>query len=328
MRIVMMGTGGFAVPTFRWLIASAHDVPLLVTRPARPAAGRRAPPPPNPMRQTAAVHQIPCAEPESINGPESLDLLRQVAADLFIVCDYGQILSRDVLSLASRGSINLHASLLPKYRGAAPINWAIYDGQAETGVTVIHMTAGLDAGPCLTFRKVAIDQQVDACQLEAELAEVGVDAVREAVELLGAWDGVSALGTVQDKSLVTRAPRLKKADARIDWQRSARQIANQVRAFKPWPGSYTDWPRESHEPLRLIIESARAVDDDELSVATRAAARLASAGQVLPGQENRLLVQTGQGVLEIVTLKPAGKRELAAAEFLRGYPLAEAARFL
>src|SRR5215471_7842277 len=156
LRLLMMGTGPFAVPTFEALLSSPHQTLGLVTRPDRPAH-RREKTPINPMREVAQQHGLEVFEPASINSDEAYAWLRDRNADLFVVCDYGQILSREALSLARLGGINLHASLLPKYRGAAPINWAIYNGETETGITVIHMTPQLDAGPALVQKRVAIE---------------------------------------------------------------------------------------------------------------------------------------------------------------------------
>ncbi len=196
MRLVMMGTGPFAVPTFRGLIASSHVVAALVTRPDRPAH-RREKTPVNPMREVARQHGLKVFEPESINSPEAQAQLRELAADLFVVCDYGQILARETLTLARHGGINLHASLLPKYRGAAPINWAIYHGETETGVTVIHMTPQLDAGPSLVQHRTPIGPTETAPELEVRLAEIGSKAVLEAIDKL--VRGESG-GIVQDPS--------------------------------------------------------------------------------------------------------------------------------
>ena len=190
MRLVMMGTGPFAVPTFRALLASPHEMLGLITRPDRPAH-RREKTPANPMREVPRQNGLAVFEPQSINSPEAQAQLRQWAADLFVVCDYGQILSRETLSLARLGGINLHASLLPKYRGAAPINWAIYHGETETGVTVIHMTPQLDAGPCLVQHRTPIGPTETAPELEARLAELGTGAVLEAIGILSRGEGAS-----------------------------------------------------------------------------------------------------------------------------------------
>jgi methionyl-tRNA formyltransferase len=311
MRMVMMATGGFAVPTFGWLWQSRHEVPYLITRPSRPTGRRRAGVA-NPMREAALEAGVTVSMPATVNAPEMIDQMRAWQPDLLVVCDYGEILQPDVLRAARLGGINLHASLLPRYRGAAPINWALYHGDERTGVTVIHMTPQLDAGPCLSRRSVAIDDAEDAVQLESRLAELGVGAVREALEQLEAWDGVSPLGAAQDPAQVTRAPRLQKSDGRVDWSRSARQIANQVRALKPWPGTYTGWQPADHPPLRLIL--------DEVAV-PGAATPDAPPGTVLEAPRGHLWVATASSVLEIRRIQPAGKRILSAEEFLRGYPL-------
>ncbi len=311
MRIVMMGTGGFAVPTFSWLLDSGHEVPMLFTRPARTVHGRRKTPA-NPMRQLAEQHGVPVSAPESVNSGEPIAELAQLHADLLIVCDYGQILSPKALAVAPLGGINLHASVLPKYRGAAPINWAIYHGERETGVTVIHMTPRLDAGPCLISSRVAIGKTEDAVELECRLAEIGVQAVSEAITLLDSWDRESVLGTVQDASQATKAPRLKKADGVVDWTRSAEQISCQVRAFKPWPGTYTEWHGAGRQPLRLILEQAAVAETTHPT---------AEPGTVVDGPSGKLMVAAGSGTLELLQVQPAGKRVLSAAEFLRGYPL-------
>ena len=207
------------------------------------------------MRVVAEEAGLDVFVPESINSPEAHAWLRERSADLFVVCDYGQILSRETLALSRLGGINLHASLLPKYRGAAPINWAIYHGETETGVTVIHMTPQLDAGPSLVQRSTPIAPDETAPQLEARLAQLGVDAVIEAIMLLAA--GTSGAGIVQNQAAATKTPRLKKQDGLIDWSRSAAAIYNQIRAFQPWPKSYTLLRREGLPELRLILESVQ-----------------------------------------------------------------------
>ena len=312
MRIVVMGTGPFAVPSFRRLLDSTHEICGLVTRPA-PAAvpGRRATAPPNPMREVAEAAGLTVVAPASINTPEALEQLRAWNADLFMVCDYGQILSAAALDCSRLGGINLHASLLPKYRGAAPINWAIYEGEAETGVTVIHMTPRLDAGPCLVQRATPIGPQEDAGQLERRLAEIGADAVMESLRMLADWDGHATLGEVQDPSLASRAPRLKKADGNVCWERSAGEIARQVRAFQPWPGTYTHWLR-TPAPLRLVLWQVEAEPQSS---------GCPVAGTVVSVDDQSLRVACGEGVLRITELQPSGKNRLPVAQFQRGYPL-------
>lgn len=315
MRIVMMGTGPFAVPTFEALLASRHEVPCLFTQPVRAMRGNRQPPP-SPMRQVALDRTLPIHDPVSVNTSEAHEVLREVAADLMVVCDYGQILSRETLGLCRLGGINLHGSLLPKYRGAAPVNWAIYHGEPETGITVIHMTPKLDGGPALRQVTTPIGANEDAVAIEARLSQLGVTAVLESIDLLEQHGPEGVPGQVQDPAQVTQAPRLKKTDAEIDWTRSAQQIYNQFRAFQPWPGCYTHWHREGHPPTRWIVTGARLAADAEL-------ANLPSGqpGEILSTAEAVLLIATGNGVLALTEIQLAGKKPLPVESLLRGYPI-------
>lgn len=315
MRLIMMGTGPFAVPSFRALLNSQHDLAALVTRPAKPVHGKLAGPV-NPMRQVAEERGLPVLEPQSINTDEAQQALRKLNADLMVVCDYGQILSLGTLACTPLGGINLHASLLPKYRGAAPINWAMYHGEQETGVTVIHMTSKLDAGPCLVQRRMVIDANDTALEVEAKLAELGVPAVLEAIELLASGQQAQALP--QDPAQATRAPRLKKADGLVDWSRAATAIRDQVQALQPWPKTYTFWRRpEGGEPLRLILEQVHA-DDVPANAAP---------GTVIEARASRLAVACGSGSLRILKIQPAGKRVMATDDFLRGYAVKDGDTF-
>jgi methionyl-tRNA formyltransferase len=307
LRLVMMGTGPFAVPTFRALYDTRHTVAALVTQPPRPPQGNR-PAPVNPMRQVALEHGTPVFDPKSVNTPESLVALAQLEPDLFVVADYGQILSSEVLALPRLGGINLHGSLLPKYRGAAPINWAVYFGDEVTGVTVIHMTPRIDAGPCIAQASTPIDPQETAVELEARLAALGAPLVYQAIERLAQGDIASL---TQDPAQASPARRLRKTDSEVDWSRSAEQIRNQIRALEPWPRTSTFWHRAGMPPVRLILGRATAqnVSGD------------AKPGTVLTAGREGLIVATGRGSLQLDEVQPAGKRMLAAAEFLRGYPV-------
>jgi len=307
MRIVMMGTGAYAVPTLEKLYQSPHNAAALFTRPDVAGPGRRAAPP-NPMRRLAAERGTPVYDPHSVNSPEALEILRNLAPDLLVVCDYGQILAAQTLATARHGGLNLHASLLPKYRGAAPINWAIYHGESETGNTVIHMTARLDAGPCVAQQRITIGPDETAEQIEPRMADAGAALVTEAIEQLAAG---SLRQLPQDDTKATRAPKLKKSDGRVDWSRTARQIFDQIRAFKPWPKTFTDWPRDGAGPVRLILDLV-AVDRSPSDQPP---------GTVTGADANRLSIATGEGQLVIEQLQPAGKRVMTAAEFLRGAAL-------
>jgi len=303
----MMGTGPFAVPLLR-VVRSRHQVPLVVTRPS--AAGRsRKGDASNPMREAAEEAGLPVFAPDDANSVEARRRLEEVQPDVLVVCDFGQILAADVLALAPLGGINLHGSLLPKYRGAAPVNWAIANGDAETGVSVIHMTPRLDAGPCLVQQRTAIGPDETAAELEQRLAQLGAEAALEALSLLEHWDGRSPLGCPQDNSRATRAPRIRKEQGQVDWRKTAVELRNQVRAFQPWPGTFTHLETAKGQPLRLIIERAAVVSGTHS----------APPGTVLEADARRLVVACGQDALAIERIQPAGKRVLSIDEFQRGY---------
>jgi methionyl-tRNA formyltransferase len=308
LRIVMMGTGPFAVPSLRAIYESPHEVCALFTRPDRPQKGRTKTPP-NPMRALAMEHGTPVHDPESINAPTARMVLASYQPDLLVVCDYGQILKPEVLELARLGGINLHGSLLPKYRGAAPINWALLNGEWEVGVTVIHMTPQLDAGPAIAQASLVVGEDETAAEVEPRLAELGVPLVMESIERLAAG---TAKAIPQDASQVTKAPRLKKEQGAIDWHRTAEQIKDQVRALEPWPRTFTFWHRPGGEPLRVILDRVRLAEWYSGPGAP---------GEVLEAYQDRLLVATGEGAVRIESIQPAGKKAMAAEDFLRGYPV-------
>ena len=306
MRLVMMGTGPFAVPTFGELYATSHTVVALVTSPLRPARGAE-PAPGSFIREVALQHGTPIFDPQDVNSPESRAHLGTYQADLLVTCDYGQILTGETLATARLGGINLHASLLPKYRGAAPINWALYYGETETGVTVIHMTPQVDAGPCIAQLATPIGPAETAPQLEARLAELGAELARQTIDALG-MGPMQALP--QDPTLASKAPRLKKTDGAIDWSRPAAAIGNQIRAFEPWPKCYTYWHRAAGAPVRLIVGPIEAID---------APPTVAEPGTVLEAAGDRILIATGHQAARLTQLQPAGKRPLGIEDFLRGY---------
>jgi methionyl-tRNA formyltransferase len=312
MRLVMMGTGPFAVPTFRSLIESHHAVLALVTG-ALKEQGKR-PATTNPMREVAAKCGTPIFDPESVNAPPSQERIGQFQADLLVVCDYGQILSTATLAQARLGGINLHASLLPKYRGAAPINWALWNGEKETGVSVIHMTPQVDAGPVIAQGSTPIDADETAVELEARLAQIGAWLVRRAIDSL---ESGTLEALPQSAALASKAARLKKSDGAIDWNKPALSIKNQIRALEPWPKTYTYWYRPGGPPLRLIAGPAIVVAADPS----------APPGCVLEAKHDRLLIATPQQALQLTGVQPAGKRMLSIAEFLRGYHVMPGERF-
>jgi methionyl-tRNA formyltransferase len=304
MRVVMLGTGPFAVPTLRALAASRHEIALVITR---PPTGRNAQA--SPLQRAGESLDLEVWAPTTVNAPEAQSRIASLAADLLVVCDYGEILRPETLVTARLGGINLHGSQLPKYRGAAPVQWAILKGEAETGNSIIQMTPGLDAGPLLAQQRTPIDPDEDAEQLETRLAAMGAGAVRDVVDKL---ESGAAQLIAQDKSLASKAPRLRKEQGAIDWSRSALEIKNQIRGLRPWPRAYTFWHRSGGEPMRLNIDRVAA---SSATVPTEAAV---SPGTILDAA-TKLLIAAGSSTIEVLELQPAGKRSMPVAEFLRGY---------
>lgn len=306
MRIVMMGTGGFAEPTFEALLARPGLVVGLFTQPDREVGAVRAS-----TRQTgrgmktiAQEAGVPVFQPEKINTPEGVALLQALSPDLCVVAAYGQIFKQDALAVPMHGFINVHASLLPCYRGAAPINWAIYHGETRTGVTIFRIQRGVDTGDMLAQEAIAIGPDETAGDVEARLAPIGARLALQAVDQLAAG---TARPIPQDDTQASAAPKLKKEDGLIDWTRSAAQVCNQVRAMQPWPTAYTTWHRQGQPPVGLKIRKAR----------VRAAQADAVPGSILPDL-TVLAVAAADGVVEVLEVHPDGKKPMPAADFLRG----------
>ena len=319
MRLIMMGTGPFAVPVFHAILDMPHEVVTLVTAPLRLRRSKVAQSI-TPVRDIANAQGVPVFDPEDVNAPESRQRLMQLDADLHVVCDYGQILSAETLATARLGGINLHGSLLPKYRGAAPINWAIYHGESETGVSVIHMTPKVDAGPVIAQAAVPIGPDETAVDLEDRMAEAGAWLTRRAID---AVESGRLEALPQDAKLASRAPRLNKSHGQIDWTRTARQIKNHVRAMEPWPKTYTHWLRSEGQPVRLIlgpVDVAEQPSHLEQAASTQP-------GEVIEAAATRLAIATGQGIARPRSLQPAGKRMMPIDEFLRGYRIQPGDRF-
>ena len=317
----MMGCGPFAVPVFRALTQSKkHEVVLLVSQPPREIKGRVQPE--SPMVTTAKELGVPVWTPDRINN--HVEELRAYNPDILVVCDFGQILSPDVLASAKFGGLNLHGSLLPKYRGAAPINWAILKGETKLGVTVIHLTPQLDAGPvvCQASMDVGVDQT--AQDVEPLLAQLGAPLVEKVIDAL---ENGTCCSQVQLEGEATRAPKLKKCDGKIDWTKSAVEIRDLYRALEPWPQTHFFWNRKPGvEPvnpnnlLRLIPRSIPEVLDRAVAVA------VADPGTVLEATD-LLVVQTGVGQVAFTCIQPAGKKCMDIPSFCRGYGLKPLDRF-
>ena len=319
LRIVVMGTGPFAVPMFRGLLASRHRVVALVTRPDKAAAGRRAPP--NPMRAVADEVGLPVLAPERVNDPDAVASIRALAPDLLVVCDYGQILSPELLGVSVLGGINLHGSLLPRHRGAAPVQWAILCGDEITGACVIHMTPTLDGGGVIVSKATPISADESASHLEARLAEFGPELVLEAIEALPSGKGPAGpVGAQQDRALVTKAPRLTKVDGIVDWSLPAARIARMPRGLDPWPRATTflHGSGAGTVPTRLVVES----------MAEGPSAPPGSPpGRIVVADDAGIVVTCGDGGTVIIhRVVPEGRRSMSVAEFLRGRFLGAGAR--
>lgn len=316
LRVVMMGTGGFALPALRGLIRSPHSVVALVTQPDKTGRGHHHHV--NPLKALAVASGIPVLQPEKASSPESLDELRALSADIYVVAAYGQILSTKLLQTPRLGAINLHGSILPKYRGAAPIQYAVRNGETRTGVTIFQIVRELDAGPVLGIVETHIGPQETSGELHDRLAEVAVPLT---LSVLDQIESGTAVPVPQDASQATFAPRIPKEAGLIDWSQPAERIGWHVRAMQPWPMPFTFLHRPAAEPLRLLIPEVHQVDQ----IPPRPTKP--SAGTVIPWQPGRLVVATGSTPLEIVRVQPSGKRAMSAAEFLRGNPLPAGSHF-
>ncbi len=310
MRIVMMGTGTFAEPTFRALLEAGENVVGLVTQPDRDA-GRKG----GSTRQTTAgmgaiadAAGVPVIRPDKVNSPDGLAGLRALNPELLVVAAYGQILSRAVLETPSRGAVNVHASLLPKYRGAAPVAHAILGGETETGVTILRVIPGLDAGDMLAREAVAIGPDETTGELEARLAPLGARLCVDVVRRLKAGP---VAGVPQDPALVTKAPKFAKEFGLIQWEWDAAQVCRHVRAMQPWPGAYTFLRRPGKPSVRLTITRA---DIDPTGDP-------GDPGGVQGVGSGGFTVGAGDGEVFVREVVPAGGKRMPAADFARGQRL-------
>jgi methionyl-tRNA formyltransferase len=302
MRLLFLGTGAFAVESLEALRAAGFAPVLAVTPPPK-RRRRRGAEEPTPVHAAAAAAGIEVATPAKANAPASLERLRAANADLFVVAEYGQILSAELLAIPRLGTINVHASLLPRHRGATPVAAAILAGDAVTGVTIQRTVLALDAGPVLAARRVEIGPDEDAGELTARLARLGGEILVEVVRAFAA--GRPPVEQPQDEAKATYCRRFRPGDERIDWARPATEIARLVRALRPEPGA--------HAKVRdLPLEIRRAA----------AAPGGAPPGTVAALGRDHFDVGTGDGLLRVLELTPAGKRPMAARDFLNGYRLA------
>ncbi len=301
LRVIYAGTPDFAVPALQALLDSRHEVVAVYTQPDRPA-GRGRKLKAGPVKALAVDHGVPVEQPASLKDAQAQSALAAYRADVMVVAAYGLLLPQAVLDTPRLGCINIHASLLPRWRGAAPIQRAILAGDAQSGVTIMQMDAGLDTGAMLLKRACPIEAADSAQDLHDRLAQMGAGALLEVLEGLGA--GIH--GEAQDASQAVYAPKLQKSEAELDWSEGARQLVRQVHAFNPWPVAQT---RFQGEPLR--IWDAEAVDVPVT----------ADPGQVLTESAAGIDVATGQGILRITRLQLPGGRPLSVREFLNARSL-------
>ncbi|MGL4942493.1 MAG: methionyl-tRNA formyltransferase [Thermoguttaceae bacterium] len=316
MQIIVMGTGAFGVPTVRRIIEETqHEIVAVVTMPPR-TVHREKVPPPSPMRQLATEFGLHVWEADNVNERQWCDLFHLVRAEVFFVCDFGCILSPQVLRSTRLGGINLHGSLLPKYRGAAPVQAAIRSGEKTTGVSVIHMTAEVDAGPVVAqSRNVTILPDETHPQLETRLSLIGADVLLGVLQRL---ESDAHLPIVAQKaSDVSRAPKLKKEDGRVDWKLPAKRVYDAYRAMVEWPKSFTFWSRGEIAPQRLVLQRVSRVPRGEVTPTGTPCA-----GTVIEASGDRLVVVCGDGeCIRIDEVQPAGKRSMLVSDFLRGNSL-------
>lgn len=299
MRIVFCGSPEFAVPSLEKLFRSTHEIVAVVTQPDRPA-GRGLKPTPPPVKQAAISKSLPVFQPEKFNTPEFTSTLHSMAPDLIVVVAYGKIFKRRALEIPRIGCINLHASLLPKYRGIAPVNWAIINGEDKTGVTTILMDEGVDTGDIILCREVAIGEDETAGELLERLAEIGAELLVETCDLIasGRFERKK-----QDHSLATYAPRLSKSDGLIVWQRPARQVHNRIRGVTPWPGAVARFRGMDLKILRSKLCQQSGKPGEVLDI----------------DGEKGILVSCLEGSVWLGKVQAPGKKPISGADFSRGY---------
>lgn len=303
MRIVFMGTPDFAVPSLKALIASGHEVCGVFTQPDKPK-NRGMKLQSSPVKEYSLSIGLPVFQPAKMRDGEALGILRELEPELIVVAAYGKILPPEILELPKWGCVNVHSSLLPKYRGAAPINWAILNGEDETGVTIMYMAEGLDTGDILAQRSTPIDINENAAELFSRLADLGAKLL---IEVLKQLDQGTAAAVPQDDNLSCYAPMLSKELSPLDWAKTARQLHDQVRGLYPWPAATAILDTVRCKIVRTSLPGEHSGQ---------------TPGTVLQADKRGLRISCGDGeILEILELQPDGKKVMAASAFLMGHPI-------
>lgn len=304
MRVVFMGTPDFSVGTLRELVKAGHEVVGVVSQPDKPK-GRGKSLMPTPVKEAALELGLPVYQPKKVRDPEFLEVLRELAPEVIVVVAFGQMIPQSILDLPPYGCINVHASLLPKYRGAAPIQWAVIDGESESGVTIMKMDTGLDTGDMITKVVVPIEKDETGGSLFDKLSEAGAKLLVDTLPSLA--DGTAVYEKQPEESPTPYAAMIQKQLGNIDWKRPAVEIERLIRGLNPWPSAFTKLNGKT-----LKIWSARVLDESEKDAA-------AVPGTILRADEQGFCVKTGQGILNITELQLEGKKRMDTPAFLRGY---------
>lgn len=322
MRIVFMGTPDFAVGALKAIIQAGHQVCAVVTQPDKPK-GRGREMQYTPVKVCALEYGIPVFQPSSVKEPDAVEMLRAYDAELFVVAAFGQILSEEILSMPKYGCVNIHASLLPKYRGAGPIQWAIINGEKETGVTIMQMEKGLDTGDILLVSKVDIDEKETGDSLHDKLALAGAELIVEAIPQIESGTLTPIRQKDEDSSY---ARMLQKSMGKIDWEKPARQIERLVRGLNSWPSAYTSYHGRTLKIWESSLDDRKGTDNGAVpgEMQSKVDEALGSEpGTITAVKKDAFFVQTGEGILKVTQVQPEGKKRMPVKDFLLGYQMRE-----
>lgn len=298
-NIVFMGTPAFSAPILRMLHEEGHNILAVVTQPDRPVGRKKVLTPP-PVKEAAVELGLPVIQPEKLRGSEELQQIINLGADLVVTAAFGQILPKELLEAPKFGCINVHASLLPKYRGGAPIHQAIIDGEQQTGVTIMYMAEKLDAGDIISQRAIAIEEDDHTGSMFDKLSVVGLELLKDTLPSI--LDGTNER-IVQDETQVTFASNISREQERIDWHKSARELYNQVRGLHPWPVAYTTF-EDANFKIWWAVEGETEHN--------------ATPGEVVAIHKDSFEIATGNGTLKLLDVQPAGKKRMLAKDYLGG----------
>lgn len=304
MKVIFMGTPDFSVGTLEALIEAGHEVVLAVTQPDKPK-GRGGKMQYPPVKEVALEHDIPVFQPKKIRDPQSIEELRKYEADVMVVIAFGQILPKEILKMTPYGCINVHASLLPKYRGAAPIQWAVINGERVSGVTTMQMDEGLDTGDMIMKTEVVLDEKETGGSLHDKLA---LEGAKLCVHTLKALEEKTAVWEKQEDSPTEYARMLDKKLGDIDWTKDAVSIERLIRGLNPWPSAYTKW---NSKIMKIWEADVLEGQTDQMP------------GTIVKVEKDGFCVQTGTGLIKVLSLQIPGKKRMDAGAFLRGYPMEE-----